>query len=333
MADPRVSVIMPAYNAAATIGSALESLASQTCRDLEVVVVDDGSSDATASIVERIAASSAVPVRLVSQPNAGRATARNRGINSARGEFLGFVDADDTAEPQMFERLLTCVEATGADLVICEYLGVDSRTGAVLYDYREGDSSYYGGRVVERAGLLSHIAGSVCNKLFHRSLFDATGIEFPPGRDFEDLATVYRLMGEAHRIEKVAEPLYRYRHGQPSSIMSANDTRYLQILDALAVTNDHFARKGDFDALRDDLETVNFTHLILGRYDDLFRFGSRGLRHAFIVKSFAHMDSYFLGWRHDAAIRKASGRTARFAISTNRNLLRLYTDLTAKGKR
>ncbi|MBE3074896.1 MAG: glycosyltransferase, partial [Actinobacteria bacterium] len=95
MADPRVSVIMPAYNAAATIGSALESLASQTYRDLEVVVVDDGSSDATASIVERIAASSAVPVRLVSQPNAGRATASNRGINSARGEFLGFVDADD----------------------------------------------------------------------------------------------------------------------------------------------------------------------------------------------------------------------------------------------
>lgn len=332
MAGPRVSVIMPAYNAAATIGSALASLMSQTCPDLEVVVVDDGSSDATASVVERIAASSAVAVRLVSQPNAGRASARNRGIGSARGEFLGFVDADDTAEPTMFERLLSCADATGADLVVCEYLGVDGETGAVLHEYREGDSSCYGGRVVERAGLLSQVAGSVCNKLFHRSLFDAAGIEFPPGRDFEDLATVYRLMGEAHRIEKVAEPLYRYRQGQPSSVMTATDRRYLQILDALAVTNDHFVARGDFDDLRDDLQRVNFAHLVLGRYDDLFRFGSRRLRHEFIVRSFAHMDGYFPGWRHDAAIREASGSAAKFAISTNRGLLRLYTDLTARGR-
>ena len=333
MAGPRISVIMPAHNAAATIESALESLISQTFRDLEVVVVDDGSSDATAATVERIAATSAVPVRLIGQPKAGRAAARNAGIGNARAEFLGFVDADDAAEPAMFERLLACADTTGADLVVCEYLGVDSQTGALLYEYHEGDSSYYGGSVVERPGLLSQIAGSVCNKLVHRSLFDASGIEFPAGRDFEDLATVYRLMGEAHRIEKVAEPLYQYRHRQQSSIMSATDSRYLQILDALAVTNDHFVRKGDFESLRDDLETVNFTHLILGRYDDLFRFASRDLRHEFIVRAFMHMDTYFPGWRRDGATRKASGRTARFAVSTNRTLLRLYTDLTARGER
>jgi hypothetical protein len=173
----------------------------------------------------------------------------------------------------------------------------------------------------------------VCNKLISRRLFEDGGIDFPAHRDFEDLATVYRLMGEAHHIDKVAEPLYRYRQGHPASIMNACDERFLQILDALALTNDHFKDRGDFDALRTDLETINYTHLITGRMVDLLRYGSRSVRHDFIGRAFAHMDRYFPGWRHDPPVRAASGRLAKWVVGTNMPLLTFYTDLRSEALR
>jgi glycosyltransferase involved in cell wall biosynthesis len=333
LGDPRISVIMPAYNASATIQDALGSLVAQTSREFEVVVVDDGSTDETAEIVREVASRAPFVLQLVSKPNGGRADARNVGMAHASGEFLAFVDADDTAEPAMLELLLACADATGADLVNCEYLGVDALSGDVLFTYQEGDPSLYGGSAVERPELLSAISASVCNKLVHRSLFADTGIEFPSGLDFEDLATAYRLCGEARRIEKVAEPLYRYRLGGSSSIMAACDERYLDILDALALTNDHFAARGTFDALRTDLEVISFTHLIAGRLPDLLTTGAAGLRHEFIRRAFAHMDHYFPGWRGDEAIRIASGSTARFRVCTSGALLRLYSDFKAATAR
>ena len=326
-------MIVPAYDAADTIRGALDSLLGQTSREFEVVVVDDGSTDDTSAIVESFAATAPFSLNLVRKPNGGRADARNAGLANASGEFLAFVDADDIAEPAMLESLLACADATGADLVNCTYLGVDSQSGEVLFEFPEGDSSLYGGSAAKRPGLLSAISASVCNKLVHRSLFADTGIEFPSGLNFEDLATAYRLCGEARRIEKVAVPLYRYRLGQPQSIMAACDERYLDIFDALAITNDHFIARGTFEALRSDLEVVNFTHLIAGRIPDLLRYGTAELRHSFIGRAFAHMDDYFPGWRRDTVVHAASRGGARYRVCTSPALLRLYTDLRAAGAR
>jgi glycosyltransferase involved in cell wall biosynthesis len=333
VAEPRVSVIMPAYNAEATIEAALGSVLAQTSRELEVIVVDDGSTDATAAIAARLASDAPIPVRIVSQDNQGRAAARDAGMDVAAGRFFGFVDADDAAEPTMFAALLARADATGADLVVCPYLGVDGATGEVKFAYQEGSPALYGGTLLERPGLLPAIAGSVCNKLIDRRLFEEGGIDFPNNRDFEDLAVVYRLMGEARCIEKVAEPLYRYRQGGPESVMAACDERYLQIFDALEVTNDHFRRRGDFEALFLDLELMNYTHVLLGRLEDLLRFGPADVRHEFIDQAFAHMDLNFPGWRHEPALRAASGRLAKWVLATNKPLLTVYTDLTAKAAR
>jgi glycosyltransferase involved in cell wall biosynthesis len=329
MAWPRISVIMPAYNAEETIEAALHSLLAQTSRDLEIVVVDDGSTDGTAAAATSLGVDAPFLVRVVSTPNAGRAAARNVGLAAARGEFIGFVDADDFALPDMYAAMLNCADSNRADLVVCEYLGIDASTGATLFTYHEGDASLYGSSAAARPGLLSAIGGSVCNKLVHRSLFSERGIEFPPGRDFEDLATAYRLAGEARRIEKVAEPLYGYRLGQPSSIMGACDERFLDILDALEVTDEHFLARGTFEALRADLMVVDFTHLIAGRLPDLLRYGGTALRHEFIDRAFAHMDRYFPGWTGAAGIRSASGSSARYRVCTSRRLLRLYSDARA----
>ena len=106
---PRVSVVIPAYDAAETVGGAISSVLSQTYDDLEVVVVDDGSRDATGAV----AAAFDGPVRVVSQANAGVAAARNRGLAEAHGELIAFCDADDVLLPRHLEALLAVYEPNG----------------------------------------------------------------------------------------------------------------------------------------------------------------------------------------------------------------------------
>jgi glycosyltransferase involved in cell wall biosynthesis len=330
-AAPRVSVIVAARNAVDTLGECFASLVAQTLDDFEVIVVDDGSTDGTGALVLRAAAGAPMPIHLVPQPHAGRAAARNTGLSEARGEFVGFVDADDTAEPEMLELMVDRAERTGADLVVCEYVSFDAESGATLFRYPEGDASVYGASVTERPALLLAAGASVCNKLVRRSLFTTSGIRFPDGMDFEDLATAYRLAAEANRIEKVERVLYRYRRGHGSSVMTACDERYLQIPRALEITNRHFAERGIFEQVRPELEAVNFTHLIRGRFDDLFRRGTPHVRHEFIRVAFALMDTTFPSWRSSGLVRDLSGRRSRHVVSTHRWLLTAYTDLTARA--
>src|SRR5262245_39908172 len=99
---PNVSVVIPSYNSAAYLPAAIDSVLAQTARDLEVIVVDDGSTDDTPDVVARYGP----PVRGIRQANAGVAAARNRGIAEARGRYIAFLDADDTWEPVKLERQL-----------------------------------------------------------------------------------------------------------------------------------------------------------------------------------------------------------------------------------
>jgi len=105
----RVSVVVPAFDAEATVGAAVSSVLWQTYRDFEVVVVDDGSRDATGAI----ASSFPEPVRVVSQENAGVASARNRGIHEAQGDLIAFCDADDVLLPQHLEALVAVHDRHG----------------------------------------------------------------------------------------------------------------------------------------------------------------------------------------------------------------------------
>lgn len=324
MSTPVVSVIVPAYNASATLGRCLETLRSQTLADIEIVVIDDGSTDDTLALA-REAARDDTRIRIAEQPHGGRAAARNTGLATACGRYVGFVDADDEAMPRMFEVLLSRAQQTGADLVVGQYVGVSARSGETLYHYAEGNPALYGTDVTSRPELLLQPGASVCNKLFARELFDRAGVTFPLGLDFEDLAVAYRLTGEALRVEHVGEVVYRYHHGTGGSIMAACDERYLQIITALELTNEHFHKRGRFDALYPQLLEINFTHLINGRYADLLRFGAAGVRGRYLRAAYRHLDQHFPGWKRHERTRRVCGTTAKWVVSTTRPLLALYS--------
>ena len=170
--DNKISIIVPAYNIEIYLARTLDSILAQTYRNLEVIVVNDGSKDGTGAVIDRYAARDS-RIRPIHKENGGVTSARLRGLAEATGEWIGFVDGDDLAEPDMYQRLLENALKYDADISHCGY--------RMVFPSRV-DYYYNTGKLLEQdhdAGLRDLICGSfvepaLWNKLYRRALF--TGI-------------------------------------------------------------------------------------------------------------------------------------------------------------
>jgi glycosyltransferase involved in cell wall biosynthesis len=215
--NPRVSIIVPAYNAADFLAATIDDLLRQTLTDTEIVVVDDGSADATAEVALR--AARADPrvhfVRLAE--NGGVSLARERAVHESRGEFLWFVDADDERAPDALAKLVAAAEATAADVVICsaEYVYEAGRTRPIPAPRLAAPVS---GAAAFTLLLDGGITGHLWNKLFRRE--HALRIGYPPARVHSDLAMVAQLLAGADQVAAIPDTLYFYRLRSGSIIRS-----------------------------------------------------------------------------------------------------------------
>ena len=201
MAQEKISVIVPVYNLEALLPKTLDSILAQTHRDLEVIVVDDGSGDGTAEVAGRYAARDN-RVRVIRQENGGVTSARLRGVREATGAWIGFVDGDDTIEPEMYERLLSNALRYRADISHCGYEMV-LPSGNTRYYYNTGKIAVQDTDV----GLKDLLEGcfvepTLSNKLYARHIWDAAleAVTFDPSiKNMEDLLMNFYLFREAKR--------------------------------------------------------------------------------------------------------------------------------------
>lgn len=230
-----VSVIIPAYNAATTIDRTLDSVRAQTWRDLEIIVVDDGSSDDTAARVLRHAAEDD-RVRLSVQPNGGVARARNSGIDQARGALVAPVDADDLWHPRKIELQVAALRAGGDDvgLVYCWFAVIDDDDRIIHWGSHPRDE----GDVLERM-CLGNLIGNGSAPLMRRADVLACGGYDPMLRDndaqgCEDLK-LYFALAERSRFALVPQTLLGYRWSPAN--MSSDGRRMLRSYDLVMEPN------------------------------------------------------------------------------------------------
>lgn len=211
---PRVSVVIPAYDAAETVGGAISSVLSQTYADLEVVVVDDGSRDATGAVAQAFEGA----VRVVSQPNAGVAAARNRGLAEAQGELIAFCDADDVLLPRHLEALLAVYEQNGGVATSnCYWLFPGG-----IHPSRTRYKGHFPRPERQRLAILEQNFVSTMS-LFPKALADEIG-PFDTGLEVaEDWDFWLRAVYAGHTVSLQPEPLALYRWG--TSSLSAKPER------------------------------------------------------------------------------------------------------------
>lgn len=230
---PRVSVIVPVYNAAPHLAKCLDSLCGQTLRDMEIICVDDGSSDGSSEIIAEYARHHG-QLRVITQANAGVAAARNAGLAHARGEYVGFCDADDWVDASLYERLAQGACAHGAEVAYC----------AVRSEWPDATTSIFqaiaedGFRELDQKGWLfvsQQVREIVCNKVFRRRLIVDGNLRFR-SRDLyysEDLLFTIECLLRSTRICSVSGPMYYYvQHEEAYSHGFASDKsrQYLRLV-------------------------------------------------------------------------------------------------------
>lgn len=205
-----ISVIVPVYNVEQYLQRCLDSIVGQACADLEILLIDDGSTDGSGQICDEYAAKDD-RIRVFHTENGGVSAARNLGLDEAKGEWIGFVDSDDWIEADMYECLLKRAEETGADVVECGiYLDYPNNT---IEDTR----AQFGATGTEAIRLLlkDKLVNMVWNKLYKNICFSS--IRFPVGRAYEDIAVTYRVFAVAYKVCTLKECKYHYQR-RPRSV-------------------------------------------------------------------------------------------------------------------
>ncbi len=223
MSDKLVSVIIPTYNGEKRIAHTLESLAAQTYSSIEIIVVDDVSTDDTVNTARTVLENSGRQFRIIRRTRNGRQSAsRNTGLAAAKGEYVIFFDHDDIADPEFVSSLYAEAEATNADIVLC---GIKHSRGNEP-PYFEESSALEDGTLSPEAYLEAWVRGkirlwSVWNFIFRKSFLDEHGLRFPEKcRLGEDTEFVLKAIACASRMSGISAKLYNYiHHPEQSSVV------------------------------------------------------------------------------------------------------------------
>ena len=248
---PRISVVVPIYNVESYLAESLESAAAQSFRDLEVIMVDDGSTDGSAAIAHEFEARDP-RFRLLTRVNGGLSAARNTGIDAASGEHLAFLDSDDVLPPDAYETLLRALEQSGSDFATGNvHRLMPARTAQARFLAKTFASTQIATHVTRFRPLLAD--RTAWNKLFKRSFWDANGFRFPEGRVHEDIPVILPAHFLARSVDVLSQPVYHYRMRR-DGVLSITQRRLEHgvMLDRLAAIEevDAFLAERGFDEAR-----------------------------------------------------------------------------------
>lgn len=309
---PQISLIIPVYNVEAYLAECLQSVAQQTFDALEVILVNDGSSDGSAAVCQRFLAQYPSWIYLT-QPNQGVCAARKAGLARAKGEYILFVDADDVLGADYVSELWTALNQAGAELAVApmrRFWGDIKTAGAAEGAFwreacLEGDA---------RARLFENFSASLalCGKLISRRLWQQADPDLPVLRTGDDILPSVELIASVRKIAPAAAATYYYRQVRPGSQSTAGQGRFSGLLEGFSRARAWLIKNGQYGTFAAGFERVRMICLTsfiekfaLGPQDEQALYARRG---EFQIPRFA-----LKGWPWKLRLR---ARLLRFCLRT-----------------
>ena len=286
---PEISVIVTVYNIKAYLEQCLNSLRNQTLTNIEIIVIDDGSSDGSSDICDEFAKED-LRFRVIHKQNEGLSAARNDGLDAAQADYIMFVDGDDWVEPKFCEAPYQIAKETGAEVIIFQRMWNDEIRAIRQDPFPEE------GFVPERDVLtkLWDLAGVVTwNKLYHRRLFH--GINYPIGKLSEDTAITHRIIHKAESIYLLNRCLYHHRIARPGSIMHERSNQMISDELFYNVLRVKDLRQWGYRYQIDEIKHALSYLIVLGRRAELSSLCDE------IIRSADHEVIEFLPWKKKIA--------------------------------
>lgn len=225
----KISIIIPVYNVQEYLPKCLTSVINQTYKNLEIIVVDDGSTDGSGQICDRFARKDN-RIIVIHKENEGQSSARNVALDIATGDYIGFVDSDDYCDETMFSKMMDCMLKNNVEIVICGTYKFNEKGECTKFQYFEDD------RIIQidearRLVMSDYIKGYSWDKLFKANVWE--NIKYPQYNILEDAATTYKPFFKSNKdIGYISEPLYYYIYRNGSSLHKNSKQTYYGMYNA-----------------------------------------------------------------------------------------------------
>lgn len=262
MKNSKISVIIPIYNVEKYLRKCLNAIVNQTYKNLEIILVDDESPDNCSKICEEYAKKDE-RIIVIHKKNGGQASARNRGLDIATGDYISFIDPDDYIEKDFYEHLITLASEHNADIAECSFKKLYENTGKIEKVFKKENEIV----VTDNEGALNRLFSEkfnvylntivTWNKIYKRKLFKK--IRFSEVRIYEELGTVYKVLFECKTFVTSSKIKYTYVQRDGSTLTRPFSEERLYMLDGIEQAINFLQKKGLYDirikAIRKYLET------------------------------------------------------------------------------
>jgi glycosyltransferase involved in cell wall biosynthesis len=225
----KISIIVPIFNTAKFLENCLESLANQTYNNIEIILVNDGSTDNSLEICEKYCSNDS-RFKIINKSNGGSSSARNLGLSFSTGDYIGFVDSDDFVSEKMYENLLNSCILNNVKLAVCGRYKVINNKNVEMFTLSK-PQIWSSKKALSNLLIWKNIDSSTCDKLFHNSLF--LNHRFPEGVTTEDIYLIPSIIDLAKSIVHIGEPHYYYVYRKDSISNSKFNKNKLDILKSL----------------------------------------------------------------------------------------------------
>ncbi len=271
MKKPVISVIVPVYNVEKYLSKCLDSILAQTFSNIEIICVNDGSTDNSRKILAEYEKKDS-RIKIVDKKNGGLSSARNAGMRVAQGEFFGFIDSDDWITPDMFEKLYDSMITLNTDISICAVHQFDETNQKIddsnpYYTLEYFDKTFDGKAFSykDTKPFLMDVCVMAWNKLYRRSLIEKCNAWYPDGLIFEDGPFFFSIFFQTERVSIVRDFLYYYRINRKNSIIQKAGRKFLNVIDVAEIM---------YDKIKDlpDFEDIKYTFFRKKAEDFIYRF-------------------------------------------------------------
>jgi len=309
----KVSIIVPVYNTENYLKKCLDSLVNQTLENIEILIVNDGSTDNSQKIIDEYKELYSNKIKIFNKSNGGLSDARNFAIPHTTGEYIGFVDSDDYIELDMFEKMYALAKTKNLDLVECNFNWEYPNKIKIDYgiDYLEKKDFFLFGRVM------------VCNKLFKTSIIKDNNITFSKSLNYEDIEFFYNLIPYINNYSLINNSFYHYIQRE-NSIINNQTKKTADIFIILNNIINFYKSNNLFDIYKTELEYLYIRFLLGSSFLRIVKIKDKNLRKELLNKSINELYSTFPNWKENKLLKIKSKKNIYYK-TINKFTFKIYS--------
>lgn len=308
---PKVSLIIPVYNVENYIEKCLNSVVNQTLKDMEVIIVNDGSKDSSKQKIQKYLEK--YPwIKYLEKENGGLSDARNYGMPYATGKYIAFLDSDDYVEETMYEEMYNIAEKENADMVDCDF----------VWEYPNRKRKDIGEIYKNKKEMIEKCRVVAWNKIIKREILEKTKIKFPAGLRYEDMEFFYKLVPYINKVSFIKKCFVHYVQRE-NSIANTQNVRTKEIFIILDNVISYYKEKGLYDEYRDELEYIYVKFLLCSSLKRISKIAEKKERKQAQKETWDNINKKFPNWRKNSILKKKNLKNL-YIKSNNKVTFKIY---------